>query len=259
MKIQELLNKIADQDHCASPDGMVTPTPEVIAFHLRYARKMRQLKKDALAHMAGVSLSTIERVERADNVSDECLDKIAVALGQEPGYYTAKRRPIPQQEAAEKFEETYGEMQQVEVAPLRKQTQVRELATCHGFLINRPGLDATFDGDIANLTEWFDLASFVLNEFTDGGNGGKGRRRELYNSVLNTVTALERRGVTVLAGTMAAPQPDIPDWKIGIISISLKETDPGAIKRRVVLVDRRWGMMDTNDWLQLSPARCCVD
>ena len=251
MKLQELCNKIADQDYCPSPDGMVTPTPEVIAVRLRYARDIRQLKKDALAHMAGVSLSTIERVERAKKVSDECLDKIAVALGQEPGYYTAKRRPIPEEEVAENFVETYGNLLKVEVGPLRKQPQIRELASCHSLLIHRPGLDATFDGDIESLTELLDLTSFLLNDFVNGGDGAKGRRRELYDSVLSAVRALERRGVTVLAGTMAAPQPDIPDWKIGIISITRKETDPGAIKRRFVSVDLRWAKLSPYDWLQL--------
>jgi hypothetical protein len=97
------------------------------------------------------------------------------------------------------------------------------------------------------LMEWLDLASSVLSDLTYGGDGAEGRRRELYKSVLDAVVALEARRVTVLAGTMAAPQPRIPDWKIAVLSITRKETDPGAIKRRVIWVDRRCTQMH-NGW-----------
>jgi transcriptional regulator with XRE-family HTH domain len=138
MKFQELLDRLADQDRSTSPDGMVTPSPELIAFNVRWVRSMRQLKKSALAHIAGISLSTIERVERAEKVSDGSLDKIAVAIGQESGYYTAPRRRRSAQEVIEELKQEYGELQEVQVRPLRTQVQVRELSCCHGYLINRP-------------------------------------------------------------------------------------------------------------------------
>jgi transcriptional regulator with XRE-family HTH domain len=247
MKFQQLLDRIANQDRSTRLGGMVTPTSEVIAFNVRCLRALRQLKKRALAHMAGVSLSTIERVERAEKVSDESLDKIAVALGQEPGYYTAPRRRRSAQEMVKELKEEYGELQEVQVRPLRTQVQVRELGCCHGYLINRPGLDETFDNDIGALAEWLDLASSVLRDLTYGGDGAEGRRRELYKSVLEAVAGLEARGVTVLAGTMAGPQPGITDWKIAVLSITRKDTDPGAIKRQSICVDHRCTRMH-NGW-----------
>ena len=50
---------------------------------------------------------------------------------------------------------------------------------------------------------------------------------------------LERRGLTVLSGVMAAPQDGVPDWKVAVISITPKTADPGAVKRRHIMVDRR--------------------
>jgi hypothetical protein len=119
----------------------------------------------------------------------------------------------------------------------------RVVASCHGYLINRPGVDESFDNYIGALTEWLDLASSVLSDLAYGGDGADGRRRELYKCVLDALAGLESRGVTVLAGTMAAPQPGILDWKIAVLSITRKETDPGAIKRRVIWVDRRCTQM----------------
>jgi hypothetical protein len=57
MKFRDLFDRIANQDRSTPPDGLVRPTPELIAFNVRCVRAMRQLKKSALAHMTGVSLS----------------------------------------------------------------------------------------------------------------------------------------------------------------------------------------------------------
>ena len=64
-------------------------------------------------------------------------------------------------------------------------------------------------------------------------------RRDLYNDILLCVRDLERRGLTVLSGVMHAPQERLPDWKVAIVSVTTKLRDPGAPKRRHVMVDRR--------------------
>jgi hypothetical protein len=53
------------------------------------------------------------------------------------------------------------------------------------------------------------------------------------------VKELEREGLTVLFGAMNAPQVGIPEWRVAIVSITMKVRDPGAFKRRYVFVDRR--------------------
>ncbi len=51
-----------------------------------------------LASMAGVSLSTIERVERGEQVRAGSLEKIALALGQEQHAFTRHRRQLSDDE-----------------------------------------------------------------------------------------------------------------------------------------------------------------
>ena len=240
MTMQEIMKRIMEQrDDTASGDLLVPPL-ELVAITVRFTRKMRQLKLSSLAHMADVSVSTIERVERAEKVSDEALDKIAVAFGLEPGYYSAPRRRLSTEEAGTQARQQYSHLVEVDVRPLRTQAQVREIGRCHSFLVNRSGLDAEFDDDIAGLVEWLQIASPILD--TEGEEGG---RRELYRSILEAATNLERNlAATVLVGSMAAPQPDLPDWTVAIISITPKNIDPGAPKRRFVLVDRRCTQMN---------------
>ena len=235
MSINELLEKISRLDH-GRTDQLVVPPPELVGFVVRGARGLKNWKQSTLAEFASVSLSTVERVERGEKVSSEALDRIAEALGCGPGYFTAPRRRISADEVAEKFVDKYGELEPVRVKPLRAQRQVRELAMCDGCLVHRPDIGSAYDDQVSNLTEWLDLASFILSE---PDPRKKDRRRELYEGILTCVRDLEARGVTVLSGVMNAPQEGMPDWKVGIISLTPKLSDPGAAKRRVILVDRR--------------------
>jgi transcriptional regulator with XRE-family HTH domain len=230
----EIMERIAElASRPTTPGELVVPRPELVAFNVRMTRAMLQLKVSALVAMAGVSVSTIERVERAEKVSNEALDRIAVALGEVPGYFSAPRALRSAEEMAGALDGLANSVA-VAVAPLRKEYQVRRLAHCHGFVVSRPYLGTEFDEDIAGLVEWIDLTGFVLSSRHPDYEGG---RRDLYTSVLRAVEALERRGVTILAGVMEETSGS-GGWSTAIISVTPKDRDPGAIKGRTVLVDR---------------------
>jgi hypothetical protein len=144
-------------------------------------------------------------------------------------------------EAVASLTDTFGNMEAVSVAPMRTHRTIREASQCDAFLIHRPDVPEIYDADIDNLREWLDLASFVLSTSEERllpAKPGRGRRA-LYDDILACVQELERRGLTVLSGVMHAPQDRLPDWKVAIISVTPKLTDPGAPKRRYVMVDRR--------------------
>lgn len=231
----ERLLELAKTDD-GEADDLVIPPPEMIAFHVNISRKLMQLKVEALASMAGVSVSTIERVERGEKVSDTVLDKIAVAFGEQPGYFTEPRRRIPRSEVSQRMHQ-FASTVTVRVDPLRTQRQVRLLASCQGFLVNRPRVGDEFDEPIRRLLEWLDLTSFVLTTTCAPDTEKECGRRELYISVLNAVSEMEKRGLSVLAGVMNDHAPDDDEFKTAVISITPKSIDPGAVKGRNVLVD----------------------
>jgi hypothetical protein len=152
---------------------------------------------------------------------------------------TWPRIPISPEDTTAQMVETYSNLEAVPVAPMRSHRAVREASRCDAYLVHRPGVPDAYDGDIASLQEWLDLASFILSDIVDGGSPGERGRRELYDDILASVRELERRGLTVLCGVMSAPQERLPDWKVAIISITPRITDPGAAKRRHMMVDRR--------------------
>lgn len=237
MNAQELLDKIKELPN-KPVDVPTAPPVELVAMVVRWGRHLKQWKATTLADFARVSLSTVERVERGDKVSDDALDRIAQALGYEQGAFTTPRLPIGPEKAAEQMVETYGHLEPLAVTPMKTHKAIRDAARCQAYLIHRPDVPNTYDTEIANLGEWLDLASFVLSEMMEDSPSERGRR-DLYNDILGCVAELERRGLTVLSGVMAAPQPGLPDWKVAIVSVTPRLTDPGAPKRRHVLVDRR--------------------
>jgi len=238
MNAQELLEKIKELPN-KPVDVPTAPPAELVAMVVRWGRHLKQWKATTLADFARVSLSTVERVERGEKVSAEALDRIARALGYDTGAFTTPRLPIGPEKAAEQIVETYGHLEPVPVAPMKTHKAIREAARCQAFLIHRPDVPETYDNDIANLGEWLDLASFILSDVMENPTPSERGRRDLYNDILACVAELERRGLTVLSGVMPAPQPGLPDWKVAIVSVTPRLTDPGAPKRHHVMVDRR--------------------
>ncbi|MDX0439125.1 hypothetical protein [Sinorhizobium medicae] len=114
---------------------------------------------------------------------------------------------------------------------------VREATSCQAFLIHRPEVSEPYDDDIHDLAEWLDFATFAKSDVIWDGEDVK--CRELYDGVLCQVSGMERRGLTVLCGAMDAPTEELPSWRVAIIAISPRLTDPGAVKRKSLMVDRR--------------------
>jgi len=58
--------------------------PKLLAEFTKFQRAVLGWKQETFASFAGVSLSTIERVERGEKVRNESLDKIAETIGYKP-------------------------------------------------------------------------------------------------------------------------------------------------------------------------------
>lgn len=131
-----------------------------------------------------------------------------------------------------------GHLEPVAVRPFDTHRQVRMVAASQAFLIHRLELGRAYDAQVAGLTEWMDLVLMVMGPYAIGG-GEPDRRRDLCNDLLGVVAEFRRRGVTVFVDIMDAPLPGMPDWKVAIITLTPKLSDPGAPKRRTILVDKR--------------------
>ncbi len=135
MRPKQLIERLAAME--PPPQGVpVVPPIELVAMMTRTVRGLRQWKKETLADFASVSLSIVERVERAEPVGNESLERIAVALGYERGAFTQPRVPIPREEAAARLADDVGHLDAVEVRCFRTHRQVRMVAGTQAYLIH---------------------------------------------------------------------------------------------------------------------------
>jgi hypothetical protein len=222
-----------------APDIEQAPPIELVAVLIGFNRRVRGWKQSVLADFSGVSLSTVERVERGEPVSPEALDKITIGLGLESGYFTAPRRPRTHAEMASGPIDGWPDLVVVDVAALRSQTQLRNLARCSAIVMLAPDVP---EGDVQflkDLAERVDFLGFILSAHLISANGTKeGGRRAAYQAVLDQIQIMRRAGYCVVAGVAMRTTP-AGEERVALFSVSLRAKDPGALSRRKLFVDRR--------------------
>jgi DNA-binding XRE family transcriptional regulator len=223
------------------PDTPALPPAEIIAFNVHVRRKLHGWKQSALASLAGVSLSTVERIERGDTVQPAVMEKIGAAFGYPPGYYTAPRVPLTQEEMAR---EADVHTAFVPVTAFANQHSFRRIARCQrlafapigGLAVNHPLMLPLFE-------RMWDLSVHLERQ----GSVPKSQLagvRDLYRDIARHLTALHREGIEVLGGVLHEPERDPAHY--GVIAAGRRSVDPGILARKLILLDRRevtgvWG------------------
>jgi transcriptional regulator with XRE-family HTH domain len=243
---EETLREMFKIERLAQAGIQCTPPRHVVAETVRLTRSLAGWKQQALASLAGVSLSTIERIERGEPVSPESLDRVAIALGYKSGDFTKPRVPLTLEQCQRELQQTakkFEKLVPVKVKPLCTQLQVAKLARTHVYLIDGDRLGSDLQDDVAALGKWLDFVSFVLtseehNLVIQVNRCERAKRRTLYTEMLNSVQNIERRGSAVaLAGTYTAKTGAaiMPTVEVALIGFFPKRSDPGAVKRKVLL------------------------
>jgi transcriptional regulator with XRE-family HTH domain len=231
----------------ASTVPLITPNLESIAFFVKTQRGFRYWKQQTLAAMAGVSLSTIERVERGEPVTPKSLRKIATALGFPADYMTEPRRKLTETEALAAMLESLTWMDgrvEVSVAPLTTERQLRELASSDMIVTDSDLGDAVAD-DLAELQEWLDLVGFLRSTNAEliGPKPERGfRMRELYRDLFAHLDQLQvRHRAVCLVGTYSAETDDlvIPTATVAVIAIRSKVQNPAVAKFKTLWCEQK--------------------
>jgi hypothetical protein len=229
------LEPLTLNQHCHSGESLSNP------YYALSSRCQKSLQQNPL--------STIERIERGEPVSTESLDRVAEALRQPPGAFTASRTPSTTEEALQRLEESaalFAETVTVPVKPLRGHRQIAELARSDLIIVDGSRMGDSYDADIDTLREWLDLTSFILATEDNGSiiqtDADPVKRRTLYDDVLTCVRDIERRGHAVaLAGTYQIEPTNkaMPKATAALVGFFPKLTDPAAINRRTLFAPVR--------------------
>lgn len=234
---------VPQQPMPADPEGETTeppgsdaaPPPIAIAELVRAHRRLRGWKQEVLAQMAGVSLSSVERVERGDAVSQETLDQVAIALEFKEGDFWKPRHRLSPAEAMDK---TMAWLDGKLIVPCRVFTTVSDAAEAIAavatyVVVQGDQPDERTEVLVAALREWLGLLSFATSDLLEPKM--RIRPRKAQRQLLDVVEAVARRGYTPLLATYVARTP----WGSGpvaAISFHPRISDPGASKRRELVV-----------------------
>jgi hypothetical protein len=261
----EDMRDFADWEEMAERGVACVPPRKVIAQFVRWSRQVLQWKKETLASFAGVSLSTVERIERAENVSAESLDRVAVALKQWKGAFTEPRVPLGLKTTLDRIEEHCKQFEgniPVAVRPLRTLPQVAKLVRTDMYAVDGSRLAETHKGDIGALSEWLDFGSFMIGSEEDpcflASRRERVRRRWIYRTILGQAREIEREAMAIaLAGVYEADTSikTLPKFRVAVVSFFPKASDPAAIKRRFLLAPARVDVLATlrSEEHQLQP------
>lgn len=222
----------------SSSDSLTSPPLDSIAFFVKMQRHHWRWKQVTMASIAGVSLSTVERVERGDAVRPDSLSKIAVALGFPADYLTAPRQKLTEEEALRRLMDSVSWMEgkvEVPVAPLTTEKQLREIASTDMIVVGSD-LDEAAAGDLDELREWVDLIGF-MRCCNSGLIGTKPERRfrmrDLYGDLFQHLERMQARHKAVcLVGTYSAKtdSPTFPAATVAVVSLRSKTRNPAAAR-----------------------------
>lgn len=221
----------------------VVPPPEVIALVVRVDRESLGWKVSALATLAGVSVSTIERIERGEIVQQAALERVALALGHEADHLTRQRMPVGIERAKAETAAMFGDCVTVRLRPLISEGDVRTIGRCEGIMLHHKHVDERYRGELELLQEWCNRAGGA----EDLDSKRRGGRRLFYREMLSVVDALRKKDLTVMAGVMSDRQTRIPGWRVAVVCVARNERDPGARKRGIMMVSRRLAAMTASE------------
>lgn len=218
-----------------------------LAAYVKLQRKQLKWKREVLASMAGVSLSTIERIERGEQVRPAALQSVACALGLERDAFTRPRPELDERQQAEWLDHMRTWLEThvpVKVAPLRNEAQLRSLAETQ-FVVFDSDLGEAAADDLGELREWIDLAGFIrcTVDGTIAPQPERGfRMRTLYADIFAHVREMERRHVAVcLVGSYMAETDlrHLPEAQVGVLALRSRVNNPAAIKVDTLFANRR--------------------
>jgi transcriptional regulator with XRE-family HTH domain len=214
------------------------PLP-LIAEGVRHQRSIRGWKQSSLATIAGVSTSSIQRIERDEYVRPEILAKIERALDLPEGTYSAARI-LPTLDSLkvilERQKSEEQECASIPVKQLLQQVQVAQILKCRALVTNEDSASDAMRCDIAALRRMLNIDGVriaVEDVYGRPNNPSKRtQRRNCYKEVISLVERLNRKhSIVTFAGTYLPKMSGVGIVETAVISF-LPKAELAAILRQ---------------------------
>lgn len=169
-------------------------TPAELAIAVRFFRETRQWSQEQLADLAGLSVRTIQRVERGEASGFDTRRAVARALEFEDIDTLNKPFAIPTAEemraAKERFEREHITLKAL---PLETGKQLAGLAESHSMDLSSPGFDMNREAD-----EEFAALIDYMREYRDCSECySEVQKFDIYDDLQRHIDELRARGVSL--------------------------------------------------------------
>jgi transcriptional regulator with XRE-family HTH domain len=166
------------------------PDPGIIASVVKEMRTYRGWKQFALAHEAGVTLRTVERLEAGERVSDDTLSKIEKALKFKEGAFTQARYSPSDDELAAMLQKMKDEYTHTALHDLSGPPDLENVLTAHAYLVDGAAVDDSLADSIALVKDQVQDCGDIYSDVPHTARLG------FCRDLLNMIREIEAQGYT---------------------------------------------------------------
>ena len=260
--LPELERELAALDEAGKAGKAIHLSARMVGLFVQLDREERGWKQQSLASLAGVSLSTIQRVERGEPTRESALVRIEQALGHDVGKYSAKRVPLPISECKKLLVEQKLESAQtvqIKIGLIKSTSQLAAMTRCNIITIDDRQVSDDIKKDIYEFRDLLESAALVVAadqaHILPSVVAEPIKRREIYSSLLARIIEIgNAHKLYVVGGTYSADtnwEEAMPTVKVAVLGFYPRSVDPGILKRRTMTVpkqldmDQLWSKFET--------------
>ena len=210
--LPELERELAALDEAGKAGKAIHLSARMVGLFVQLDREERGWKQQSLASLAGVSLSTIQRVERGEPTRESALVRIEQALGHDVGKYSAKRVPLPMSVCKKLLVEQKLESAQtvqIKIGLIKSTSQLAAMTRCNIITIDDRQVSDDIKKDIYEFRDLLESAALVVAadqaHILPSVVAEPIKRREIYSSLLARIIEIgNAHKLYVVGGTYSA-------------------------------------------------------
>jgi len=245
---RELVQALDEREAAAQSERAIRLHPRLIAESVRHEREKKGWKQDALASLAKVSLSTLQRIERAESVTVGSLRRVETALRLSEGTYSEPRIPKTKErltEILDKADKIERDSEKVKVSRAKNQRQILSLVRCRIISLDIELPDEGAKKDLSKLRDEIELASLVYNAAEAGILRAIGhadpKRKPMYRDILDSIRAVETKHKLIVRCGVYKARICIQgsnSLEVAVLNVRSRTHDPASMRAGYVFLPK---------------------
>jgi len=184
------------------------PEPDVIASFVKELRAHLGWKQFALAHEAGVTVRTIERLEAGERMSDETLNKVAKALKLRESAFTEATYCPSDEELAAMVKKAKEDYTHTALHDLSGPRDLGNILSAHAYIVDGSNVAEDFADEVAAVKDYVQDAGDIHDDVPHT------QQLTFSRELLGMIRDIEAQGYTARWGRYATDE----QFNVGVLT-----------------------------------------